>query len=77
MISKTVFLLAQIQVQLPSLTGDFFNSKNIKYEPIAFEKADEVVQAYDSGRCDTYTTDKSGLAAQRTKLSAPGIQSIT
>ena len=22
---------------------DFFNSKNIKYEPIAFEKADEVV----------------------------------
>ena len=35
---------------------DFFNSKNIKYEPIAFEKADEVVQAYDAGRCDTYTT---------------------
>ena len=27
---------------------DFFNSKNIKYEPIAFEKADEVVQAYDA-----------------------------
>ena len=50
---------------------DFFNSKNISYEPIAFEKADEVVQAYDAGRCDTYTTDKSGLAAQRTKLSAP------
>ena len=50
---------------------DFFNSKNIKYAPNAFEKADEVVQAYDAGRCDTYTTDKSGLAAQRTKLSAP------
>ena len=50
---------------------DFFNSKNIKYEPIAFEKADEVVQAYDAGRCDTYTTDKSGLAAQRTKMSNP------
>ena len=49
---------------------DFFNSKNIKYEPIAFEKADEVVQAYDAGRCDTYTTDKSGLAAQRTKLNS-------
>ncbi len=50
---------------------DFFNSKNIKYEPVAFEKADEVVQAYDAGRCDTYTTDKSGLAAQRTKMSNP------
>ena len=50
---------------------DFFNSKNIKYEPLGFKSADEVVQAYDAGRCDTYTTDKSGLAAQRTKLSAP------
>ena len=50
---------------------DFFNSKGIKYEPVAFEKADEVVAAYDAGRCDTYTTDKSGLAAQRTKMSNP------
>ena len=50
---------------------DFFNSKGITYEPVAFEKADEVVAAYDAGRCDTYTTDKSGLAAQRTKLKDP------
>ena len=50
---------------------DFFNSRNISYEPVAFEKADEVVAAYDAGRCDTYTTDKSGLAAQRTKMSNP------
>ena len=50
---------------------DFFNSKGISYEPVAFEKADEVVAAYDAGRCDTYTTDKSGLAAQRTKMKDP------
>ena len=50
---------------------DFFNSRGISYEPVAFEKADEVVAAYDAGRCDTYTTDKSGLAAQRTKMSNP------
>ena len=50
---------------------DFFNSKGIKYEPVTFEKADEVVAAYDAGRCDTYTTDKSALAAQRTKMSNP------
>ena len=50
---------------------DFFNSKNVKYEPLGFESADEVVQAYDAGRCDTYTTDKSGLAAQRTKMKDP------
>jgi len=50
---------------------DFFNSKGFKYEPVVFEKADEVIAAYDSGRCDTYTTDKSGLAAQRTKMKNP------
>ena len=50
---------------------DFFDSRGISYEPVAFEKADEVVAAYDAGRCDTYTTDKSGLAAQRTKMSNP------
>ena len=50
---------------------DFFTANGITYEPVVFEKADEVVAAYDSGRCDTYTTDKSGLAAQRTKLSNP------
>jgi general L-amino acid transport system substrate-binding protein len=50
---------------------DFFKSKGFNYEPVVFEKADEVVAAYDSGRCDTYTTDKSGLAAQRTKMKNP------
>ena len=50
---------------------DFFNSKNISYEPVVFETADEVVAAYDAERCDVYTTDKSALAAQRTKLSDP------
>ena len=51
--------------------ADFFRANGMAYEPVVFEKADEVVNAYDEGRCDTYTTDKSGLAAQRTKLSAP------
>jgi general L-amino acid transport system substrate-binding protein len=41
------------------------------YKIVAFEKADEVVAAYDAGRCDVYTTDRSGLAAQRTKLKNP------
>ena len=50
--------------------ADFFNSKGISYEPVAFEKADEVVGAI-AFNVDTYTTDKSGLAAQRTKMSNP------
>jgi len=51
--------------------ADYFRAHNMQYEVVAFEKADEVVQAYDSGRCDVYTTDQSGLYAQRLKLSNP------
>ena len=47
---------------------DYFRSNNMELELVQFEKADEVVQAYDSERCDVYTTDASGLYAQRLKL---------
>ena len=48
--------------------ADYFRANNMKFEVVAFEKADEVVGAYDKGRCDVYTTDQSGLYAQRLKL---------
>lgn len=48
--------------------ADFFRANGMDYSPVVFEKADEVVAAYDSGRCDVYTTDQSALAAQRLKL---------
>jgi general L-amino acid transport system substrate-binding protein len=51
--------------------SDYFRANGMSFEPVVFEKADEVVAAYDSGRCDVYTTDASGLAAQRTKLEEP------
>ena len=51
--------------------ADYFRANGMSYEPVVFVKADEVVAAYDSGRCDVYTTDASGLAAQRTKLADP------
>jgi general L-amino acid transport system substrate-binding protein len=51
--------------------ADYFRSQGMDYTVVAFEKADEVVAAYDAGRCDVYTTDRSGLAAQRVKLSDP------
>ncbi len=51
--------------------ADFFRANKMKYKLVAFEKADEVVAAYDAGRCDVYTTDQSGLAAQRLKLAKP------
>ena len=50
---------------------DFFRSNNMSFNLITFENDNEVVAAYDAGRCDVYTTDRSGLAAQRVKLTAP------
>ncbi len=51
--------------------ADYFRSHKMPYEIVAFEKSDEVVQAYNAGRCDVYTTDASGLYAQRLKLTKP------
>jgi general L-amino acid transport system substrate-binding protein len=51
--------------------ADYFKSKNMKYEIVSFEKNDDVVKAYDSGRCDVFTTDASGLYAERVKLTNP------
>lgn len=51
--------------------SDYFRANGMDYTLVAFEKADEVVAAYDAGRCDVYTTDRSGLAAQRVKLTDP------
>ncbi len=56
--------------------ADFFRANNMEYKLVAFEKADEVVAAYDAGRCDVYTTDQSGLAAQRLKLSSPNDHTV-
>lgn len=66
---------ASICVQTGTTTelnlADYFRQNNMKYELVAFEKADEAVSAYDQGRCDVFTSDKSQLAAQRLKLKNP------
>ena len=51
--------------------ADYFRANKMEYEIVAFEKADEAVAAYNSGRCDAYTTDSSALYAQRLKLTDP------
>ncbi|MDH7795240.1 MULTISPECIES: amino acid ABC transporter substrate-binding protein [unclassified Beijerinckia] len=48
--------------------ADFFRSNNMKYEVVAFATSNEAVKAYDSGRCDAFTTDVSGLYAERLKM---------
>ena len=49
--------------------ADFFRANNMKYEVIAFGTADETIKAYESGRCDAFTTDVSQLYAEKLKLS--------
>src|SRR5246500_124619 len=51
--------------------ADYFKGNNMKYEVIAFAGADETVKAYESGRCDVFTSDVSQLYAERLKLANP------
>lgn len=51
--------------------ADFFRTNSMKYEGVAFADINEAVKAYDSGRCDAYTTDGSGLYASRLRLVNP------
>jgi general L-amino acid transport system substrate-binding protein len=56
--------------------ADYFRTNRLKFTPVTYEKSDETVAAYDAGRCDVYTTDQSGLYAQRVKLKAPDEHTI-
>jgi general L-amino acid transport system substrate-binding protein len=51
--------------------ADYFRANNMKYEVIAFATADETVKAYESGRCDVFTTDMSQLVSEKLKLAKP------
>lgn len=51
--------------------ADYFAANGLEYNPIVFVDQDEVVKAYEDGRCDVYTTDSSALASERTKLADP------
>ena len=43
----------------------------MKLEAVVFATDEEATKAYDSGRCDAYTTDASGLYSERLKMSNP------
>ena len=56
--------------------SDYFKGNNMKYELIAFGTADETLKAYESGRCDVFTSDVSQLYAERLKLAAPNDHAV-
>lgn len=51
--------------------ADVFRAKGLDFTPVVFEDNDKTASAYDEGRCDGFTTDKSGLVATLTKLTNP------
>lgn len=63
---------ASICVQTGTTTelnlADFFRTNKLEYKPVVFEKLDETVAAYNTGRCDAFTSDASQLYAERLKL---------
>ncbi|MGF1474493.1 MAG: amino acid ABC transporter substrate-binding protein [Geminicoccaceae bacterium] len=51
--------------------ADYFRANNMQFEGVVFESTDELIPAFVSGRCDVFTTDASGLYAERTKFENP------
>jgi general L-amino acid transport system substrate-binding protein len=51
--------------------ADHFRANNMKYEEVKLPRLDEVVKAYESGKCDTLTADVSQLYALRLKFATP------
>lgn len=51
--------------------ADYFATNGMEFNTVVFVDQDEVVKAYEDGRCDVYTTDSSALAAERSKFAVP------
>ena len=51
--------------------ADWFKANGLEFTPVVFEKSEEVNAAYESGRCDVFTTDASGLYAFRLTFQNP------
>ncbi|MBC8790350.1 MAG: amino acid ABC transporter substrate-binding protein [Tagaea sp. CACIAM 22H2] len=45
--------------------ADYFRANNIRFTPVVIERLEENIAAYLAGRCDSFTTDVSGLASIR------------
>ncbi|NKQ34039.1 MAG: amino acid ABC transporter substrate-binding protein [Chloroflexi bacterium] len=51
--------------------ADVFRGLGINAESVVFPDGNSTREAYDEGRCDGFTTDKSGLVASQTQLTNP------
>jgi len=72
---------ASICVQIGTTTelnlADQMAAAGVSYEVVVYETNPEVTTAYEEGRCDAWTTDKSGLVSiQATVLADPSAHEI-
>ncbi len=51
--------------------ADVMAANDIEYTPLVFNEQPQVISTYEEGACDAWTTDKSGLVAELTKLQTP------
>ncbi|WP_148861137.1 amino acid ABC transporter substrate-binding protein [Marinobacter fonticola] len=51
--------------------ADYFRANDMDFKPLVFDTSEQTVQGFASGRCDVLTSDRSQLAALRSKLSDP------
>lgn len=56
--------------------ADQFRKYGITYEQVLFDDSDSVVEAYESGSIDAWTTDKSGLVSRQATLADPDAHTI-
>ena len=48
--------------------ADYFRANRMRLKTVTFATLDETVKAYESNRCDAFTTDASGLYSVRLRL---------
>ncbi len=53
------------------VTADYFRSVNVPFRPVVFERTDQAAAALQAGRCDSFGTDASQLAAVRSTMQNP------
>lgn len=53
------------------IVADYFKANGLTYKPVVFEARDQALAAYESGRCDVFSSDRSTLFAYRSNLKNP------
>lgn len=51
--------------------ADWFRTRGLAYQVVTFANSEQALGAYESGRCDAYSTDKSSLYGERLKTARP------